>query len=33
MPEVAARQDRATAAAHVEEKRGGDWEIGEERVT
>ena len=36
MPEVAARLDRATAVARcarVEEKGGGDWEIGEERVT
>ena len=36
MPEVAARLDRAAAAARcasVEEKRGGGWEIGQERVT
>ena len=36
MPEVAARLDRAAAVARcarVKEKRGGEWEIGEERVT
>ena len=36
MSEVAAWLDRAAVAqqrAHVEEKRGGGWEIREERVT